>query len=190
MEGIDIKSPAWFCLRTHLKQEHIAAAHLKQAPEIEVFLPRVRYLRTTRSGQAWVTEALFQNYLFARFDLNVALRRIQHSRGVRGVVHFGTRWPTIPQGIIKELKEAMNDQELRVLDNVLKEGDAVEITGGPMRGLEAVVTKVMPAKQRVAILLDFLGRQTTVEIQRAQVSCADYRECRGALFALDSFTTV
>jgi transcription antitermination factor NusG len=31
-------------------------------------------------------------------------------------------------------------------------------------GLLAVVTRIMPARERVAVLLEFLGRQTTVEL--------------------------
>src|SRR5215470_13246068 len=87
---------AWFCVRTHPRHEHIAAAQLKQDAGIEVFLPRIRFQRTTRFGAAWTTEALFRDYLFARFDLVWDWRRVSHARAVRGVVHFGDRWPTIP----------------------------------------------------------------------------------------------
>ena len=34
---------SWFCLRTQPKREHIAAACLRQIPEVEVFCPRVRF---------------------------------------------------------------------------------------------------------------------------------------------------
>src|SRR5215472_8501834 len=69
---------AWFCVRTHPKHEHIAAAQLRQEQDIEVFLPRIRYRRSTRLGPAWVNEALFKDYLFARFELSTALRRVKH----------------------------------------------------------------------------------------------------------------
>jgi hypothetical protein len=95
-------SEAWFCLRTHPKHEHIAAAQLRQEANIEVFLPRIRFKRATRCGPVWVTEALFQNYIFAKFNLLFSLRRIQAARGVSGVVHFGVRWPTIPETAIQE----------------------------------------------------------------------------------------
>jgi transcriptional antiterminator RfaH len=165
-------SEAWFCLRTLPKHEHVAAAQLRQEAEIEVFLPRIRFKRLTRCGPAWVTEALFQNYLFARFDLLVSLRRVQAARGVRGVVHFGSRWPTVPEAAIKELQTAMAGQDLRVVEDTLQPGDSVHIADGVMHGLQAVVSRVMPARQRVAVLLDFLGRQTTVELDRSQLIVA------------------
>jgi transcriptional antiterminator RfaH len=126
----------------------------------------------TRCGPAWVTEALFQNYLLAKFDLLVSLRHVQAARGVRGVVHFGSRWPTIPEAAIKELQTAMAGQDLRVVEDTLRPGDAVQIADGVMHGLQAVVRRVMPARQRVAVLLDFLGRQVSVELDRSQLIVA------------------
>jgi transcriptional antiterminator RfaH len=160
---------AWYCLRSHPKHEHIAAAHLRQELQVEAFLPRIRYKRSTRFGPAWVNEALFVNYLFARFDLATSLRRIQHARGVRGVVRFGAQWPTVPERVIEELRSAMGNEELRIIEDSFNPGDAVEVTGGPFDGLAAVVARVMPGPQRVAVLMEFLGRQTLVELDGGQV---------------------
>ena len=160
---------AWFCLRAQAKHEHIAAAHLRQHLRLEVFLPRVRFKRLTRQGAAWTTEAMFLGYVFARFNAGAFLRQVQHARGVRGIVHFGSRWPTIPEKVIAELRTAVGKEELRVLTGVLNPGDAVEIAGGTFHGLQAVVSRVMPGKQRVAILLDFLGRQTAVELAESEL---------------------
>jgi transcription antitermination factor NusG len=122
---------------------------------------------------AWVTEALFKDYLFTRFDLDSALRRVQAARSVRGVVHFGYRWPAIPDSAIAELQAAMGGQAVRQVEETLCLGDRVHIGGGPMHGLDAVVTRVMPARERVAVLLEFLGRQTMVELNRCQLKLAD-----------------
>jgi transcription antitermination factor NusG len=148
---------------------------LRRDPEVEVFLPRIRYKRPTRFGPAWVSEALFISYLFARFDLASCLRRVEHARGVRGAVRFGDHLPTVPDRAIKELRAAMGGGELRVIENAFRPGDSVQITGGPLDGLAAVVTRVMPGPQRVAVLLDFLGRQTSVELACGQLVRPDHR---------------
>jgi transcriptional antiterminator RfaH len=153
-------------VRTLPKQEHIAAAWLRGCPGIEVFLPRVRFRRATRSGPAWVTEALFASYLFARFELSVRLRQVQAARGVRAVVHFGSRWPAIPDTAIAELRAATGDQDLILIPDEFRPGDEAEIAGGILHGLQAVVTRAMPGRRRVAVLLEFLGRQTAVELDR------------------------
>ncbi len=156
----------WFCLKSQPKHEHIAAAHLRQTSAVEVFLPRIRFKRATRQGTVWVTEALFPGYLFARFDWQASLRLVQHSRGVRGVVHFGERWPAIPGEIIRELQQAVGEAGLRTIPEQFLPGDEVEITEGAMRGLRAVVTRVLPGRERIAVLMEFLGRQTMIELPR------------------------
>ena len=136
---------------------------------VEVFLPRIRFRRATRQGTAWVTEALFPNYLFARFNWQKSLREVQHARGVHGVVHFGERWPTIRDGIIEDLRRAVGVTELCVIPAQVAPGDEVEITGGTFHGLHAVVTRVMPNRERVAVLMEFLGRQTIIELPTGTV---------------------
>jgi transcriptional antiterminator RfaH len=155
---------SWFCLRSQPKHEHIAAAHLRKTGGVETFLPRVRFKRTTRQGTSWVTEALFPNYLFARFDWQKSLLQVQSIRGVRDVVHFGERWPTIPDEIIGQLREAIGADELRIIPARLEPGDEVQIAGGILHGLHAVISRVMPGRERVAVLLEFLGRQSTIEL--------------------------
>jgi transcriptional antiterminator RfaH len=160
-------SVAWFCVRSQPKHEHIAAEHLKKELGLEVFLPRIRFKRLTRQGPAWFTEALFPSYLFARFDLAARLRRVHHARGVCNVVHFGNRWPTVPDAAIAELRSAIGAEEVHVIAEELEPGTTVQIAGGAFHGLRAVVARAVPGRQRVAVLLEFLGRQTAVEIPRA-----------------------
>ena len=161
--------PAWFCLRSQPRHEHIAARHLRQLREVDVFLPRIRFRRKTRQGIAWVTEALFPNYLFARFDWKASLRRVHHAPGVSGVIHFGDRWPTIPDEVVDDLRRLFGQEELHILTSEPDVGEAVQIAGGVFHGLRAVVTQVMPARNRVTVLLEFLGRQTAVELPLDQV---------------------
>ena len=166
----------WFCIRTQPKHEHIAAAHLKQDLDIEVYLPRIRFRRATRQGAAWFTEALFPNYLFACFELAGRLRQVHHARGVRGVVHFGPQWPAIPGAVIEELRSVVSAEKVHVIGEGPQPGETVRIAGGIFHGLEGLVTRVMPGRQRVAVLLEFLGRQTAVELGGEAVVREDERK--------------
>ena len=156
--------PPWFCLRTQTKREHIAAERLRLIPGTAVFLPRVRFQRKTVRGLAWFTEALFPGYLFASFDFQRQFREIQHAAGVRGIVHFGDRWPTIPDEVIAELQTAIGPENLHTITEPLAVGEEIEVAAGAFRGLKAVVSRAMPSRNRVQVLLEFLGRQTAVEI--------------------------
>jgi transcription antitermination factor NusG len=160
---------AWFCVRTQLKHEHIATANLRLLPQLEVFNPRIRYRRSTRRGPVWFTESLFPSYIFARFNWREQLRLVYHSSGVAAVVHFGTRWPTIPDAAVELLKSQVGEEELRVVRGEPEVGEQVQISGGAFHGLEGIVTRLLPSRMRVAILLEFLGRQSMVEVALNQV---------------------
>jgi len=154
----------WFCVRAQPKHEHIAAAHLRQLAGVTVFLPRLRFKRATVRGAVWTTEALFPGYLFARFVWQTDLRAVQHARGVAGIVHFGERWPTIATDIITDLRATFGEEELHTVSTELVPGDVVRVAEGSLRGLLATVAQVQSGRDRVAVLMEFLGRQTMVEL--------------------------
>lgn len=162
-------SPQWFCLKAQTRREHIAADHLRKLADVEVFLPRIRFQRKTSRGLVWFVEALFPGYLFARFDFQRQFRQVNHSNGVRGVVRFGERWPTVPPAAMAELRASLGEADVHVVNRPIEEGEEVEVAEGALRGLKAVVTRVLSAKARVCVLLDFLGRQTMVEIPAEEV---------------------
>jgi transcriptional antiterminator RfaH len=161
----------WYCLRSQLKHEHIAAAHLRREAGMEVCLPRIRFRRATRDGPVWCTEALFPNYLFARFDLNISLRHVQHIHGVQGIIRFGSFYPPVPDEVLRTLRSSLGSDGLHLIDEELAPGAAVVISGGAFNNFHAVVSRVMPAQARVAVLLDFLGRQIKVELPMAALLC-------------------
>jgi transcriptional antiterminator RfaH len=163
------KAPAWFCVRTHSKHEHIAAAGLRQELGLEIFLPRVSVRRATIRGVVRFTEALFPNYLFARFLFSDQLQAVRHARGVSQVVHFGSRWPTLPHAAIQELQALVHAAELEAVQPVFLPGQPVTLSGGVFHGLTAVILRALPGRDRVAVLLDFLGQQTTVEVSTREL---------------------
>lgn len=162
--GRPVPAVAWFCLRSQVKHEHIAAGHLRRMGDVEVFNPRVRYTRTTRLGPMGVTESMFPNYLFARFNWQTCLAKVHYAPGVSGIVHFGDKWPTVPERAIEEIRDQLETDGICKLEDAIEAGETVEIAGRAFLGLQAVVTHVMPGKQRVMVLMDFLGRQSMVEV--------------------------
>ena len=160
---------AWYCLRSQPKHEHIAAAHLRLLEGVTVFCPRIRFKRRTRQGLVWVTEAMFPGYLFARFELAQMHRQVQYAHGVSCIVRFANRYPTIEEGALAQLRDCTGVAEVKELSYELSQGDCVKIVDGVCAGLDAVVTQVLPAKARVRILMDFLGRKTEAEVELSNV---------------------
>ena len=159
----------WFCVRSQPKHEHVAAANLRRNLGLDVVNPRIRFRRSTVRGAVWVAESVFPNYLFARFDRGELVRDVQHTFGVAGIVHFGAFCPSIPDHIVEELRALGGPGEIRLIEQELNPGDEIKIAGGMFHGSTAIVYRVLPAKQRVAVLLNFLGRETQTEVDLAAV---------------------
>jgi len=124
----------------------------------------------------WLTEALFPNYFFAKVERS-SLRRVHHAREVRGIVHFGCCWPSIPNQTIEELKRTVGSADVHVISAEFVPNDEVKIIEGAFHGFVAVVTRVISARERIAVLLDFLGRQTVVELNsRSLIKNSPQRE--------------
>jgi transcriptional antiterminator RfaH len=163
------ESPHWFCLRTQPKHEHIAAMTLRRQVELPCFSPRLRFKKATRRGAVWFVEAMFPGYIFAEFVYPLLHRRVEHASGIQGIVHFGDQIATVDPDTIEALREKAGEEETVTLDPALEIGQAVRIAEGPFRGLEAVVTRIMPAQERVRVLLDFLGRSVETEVASPKV---------------------
>jgi transcriptional antiterminator RfaH len=164
-----IETQAWYCARTKPKHEHIAAANLRKNLNLEVFHPRLRIERATRRGVMRVSEPLFPCYIFFRCIIEEKLNEIQRTNGVNTVVHFAHRIPIIPDAVIEELKECFEGEETLTVEDRLSPGDEVLVVDGAFRGMRAFVLRVMPARQRVQVLLDVLGRPTPAEVDEGSV---------------------
>jgi transcriptional antiterminator RfaH len=162
-------APAWYCVRTKPKNEHLAAAGLTKNLGIEVYYPRLRIERLTQRGMVRVVEPLFPGYLFAHCALNYSIDAVRHVAGVSSLVHFGRGIPVIEESVIEELKESFQHEESVQAADPLQPGSEVRIGSGAFLGLSGMVVRLMPAKQRVQILLDLLGRSTVAEVDRASL---------------------
>ncbi len=154
---------SWHCLRTQTKREHIAARMLAGQHEVEVFCPRISQIKKTRIGKKRFTEALFPSYIFARFHYETQFRKVMHAQGVLQIVATGDR-RVVPEHIIDSLKASLPENVIEAPDPSIEPGAEIEILTGSLKGLNGKVLAALPAKKRVEVLLDFLGREITVAI--------------------------
>jgi transcriptional antiterminator RfaH len=167
-----VPEPVWFCLKTQPKREHLAATVLRRQFSVECFSPRLRFRKMTQRGPVWFVEAMFPGYLFAKFIYSTQHRAVESSHGISGIVHFGDRLATLPENIVTALQSRVGAEEIVTLDCSIKVGQSVQLTDGAFQGLEAVVTYLLPAKDRIRVLFDFLGRSVEMEVSTAKVLAA------------------
>jgi transcriptional antiterminator RfaH len=164
-----LDEPVWFCLKAQPKREHLAATALRRRFEIECLSPRLRFRKLTQRGPVWFVEAMFPGYLFAKFVYSIQHRAVESSHGIRGIVRFGDRLATLPEDTVGALQSKAGSDEVVTVDSSPKIGQPVQIVEGPFQGLEVVVTQVLPAKERIRVLLEFLGRSLEMEVPAEKV---------------------
>lgn len=116
---------------------------------------------------------MFPGYLFARFTYAQQHRAVEYSPGIHYIVHFGQQIATLAPEAIAALYERAAEDEIVTIDNEVAVGQEVRIVEGPLHGFEALVTQVVPARERVRVLLQFLGRSVETELSTPRVLSAD-----------------
>ena len=166
----NFEQPAWYCVRTQPKHEHIAAASLSRRLGLEVFNPRLRLERATQRGPVRVVEPLFPCYVFVRCHLEESLDDIRYVNGVSSLVQFGQRIAVVPAPVIEDLRQHFELAEPVAVQENLEPGARVTVAEGAFLGTHGVVVRMLPAKRRVQVLLEFLGRTTLAEVERKSLT--------------------
>lgn len=161
--------PLWYCLRTGVRQEAAATRLLRAELGLEVFCPRIRFKRPRATGVTWVHEAMFPGYLFVKFAYPLLHRRIAATSGVARILSFGGRPCVVEDSVIRDLRRHVNDGETVEISPEIREGEEVKIVEGPLSGVRALVSRVLPAQERIAILLSMLGEEREIEVSAEAV---------------------
>lgn len=167
----------WYVVRTHQGQESRVELNLN-AGAIETFLPCVRTASRRRLPPQ--REALFPQYLFARFEPAASLHDVTFTRGVHSVVRVGGQLATVDEGVIVFFRSQVDQHGLIPLGRKLQPGEPVTIQHGPFSDLAGIVERSLPARHRVVVLLGSLGGQMRVEVP------ADHLGTCGVSVASDS----
>jgi transcriptional antiterminator RfaH len=151
------KGERWYCVRSKPKKERMAAGSLASLHGLEVFCPQIRFQRKTVRGPCWFQEAMFPGYLFARFDLFEMKNAVAYAPGVLNIPSFDNRIVSIPDAVIESLQKDLDEESVVEAVAPLEVGEETMILEGSMRGLKVKVIKLMPAQERVAVLMKMMG---------------------------------
>jgi transcriptional antiterminator RfaH len=136
---------------------------------VEVFNPQLMVRKASRQGVRWKSEALFPNYLFTRFDFVADHRRVNYAFGISGLVRFGGKYAQVAEADVEALRQQWGASEAKTVDDGIQPGDRVQLSGALFHGVEAEVLCLLPARQRVKVLLEFLGGPKEAEVEASAV---------------------
>lgn len=163
---MEAAKPNWFAVVTKPRQEQIALEHL-QRQGFECFLPMAEnpYQRRSKKHHR-IIEPLFPRYLFLKAIAKFQnLAPVRSTRGVVSIVRFGLELAVVTDVIINALKSRMEPDTglIKIKPVTVKAGDKVRIFDGPLAGISGVVSE-RNSEDRALILMELLGRSTTVEV--------------------------
>jgi len=154
----------WYCIKTQPKRENIAYGQLITLPDVEAFFPRVRYKRALARGPKMVVEALFPGYLFAKFSPARRIRAVRYAKGVSYIVRKGTEIAPVSEKILDALRSLAATQVLELPPEPWKLGEEVRVISGIFRGATGKVAGLVPARERVQVLLELLGQERRIDL--------------------------
>jgi transcriptional antiterminator RfaH len=165
--------PQWYVVHTQPHAEAKAAAHLTRQG-YTIYLPR--YLKQRRHARRVDTVAapLFPRYMFVAIDrLTQRWRSIQSTVGVSHLVCNGEHPATIAAGVIDELRSRHDERGLIHLDTRPRfaRGDKIRVVEGVFDACLGIF-QGMADHERVAILIDLLGRKVRVVLDGDAVAAA------------------
>jgi transcriptional antiterminator RfaH len=165
--------PRWYVAHTHPHAEAKATAHLNRQG-FESYFPR--YLKRRRHARRIETVAapLFPRYLFVAVDLSAQRwRSIYSTVGIARLVSNGDDPSAVSDGIVEALKGREDADGFIKLDQrpPFRAGDKIRVLDGAFTSCLGLF-EGMAERERVAILLDLLGRKVRVVLDADLVAAA------------------
>jgi len=163
----------WYLIQSRPHAEVKASQHLRRQG-FETYMPRYLKLRRHARRIEKIPAPLFPNYLFAAVD--IASQRwlsIDSTIGVSRLVRNGDHPTAVPNSVLETLKCREDSNGYVQLDHRpnFSPGDKVCVLGGAFQDCFGLF-EGMSGRDRVAILLELLGRKVRVVLASEFIEAA------------------
>jgi transcriptional antiterminator RfaH len=163
----------WFVVYTQPLKESIAEHHLRDQ-NFDVYVPRFKKIRRHARKVDEVLAPLFPRYIFVAENESGIWRNVNGTRGVVYVLTGSDNHPCFLSGqLIQQLKSQENSDGLVPINSLAAfvKGERLEVLDGAFEGHVARFER-FDDKQRVHILLTFMGREMKLALPSYAVRAA------------------
>ena len=158
----DVKE-LWYLVFTKVRSEFKAQENLNRQGYV-TYLPVMQKKHRRNGKHVFTTEPFFPRYLFIRLNQETDnWRPISSTIGVSHIVRFGGVPAAVPKDLIECLQSHEDSEGVQPATQKLNQGDKVTIIDGPFAGMEGVYQQ-LKGSERVAVLLDIVGKNTQVTL--------------------------
>jgi transcriptional antiterminator RfaH len=148
----------WYVIQSKPRQEAKACEELKKQG-YEVFLPTIQVDKVLHGQRIQREEVLFSRYLFIHLDQTQSnWAPLRSTRGVSGLVRFGSYIPTLNAEQLSSLKNWAGDLPKK---ECFSPGQILNVVAGPFRGMQAIFEKLIKTQngeERAIVLFEILGK--------------------------------
>ena len=173
MIGTTTIATRWYIVQTQPNAERKAVAHLERQG-FTTYLPRYRKRRRHARRTEIVLAPLFPRYVFVSIDMEAQRwRSIQSTLGVSRLVCHGDAPAMVPPAVLDALHARESNDGIIDIDTPSRfaRGDRIRVTSGAFGDCFGLFES-MTDSERIAILLDLLGRKVRVVLDAEDVVAA------------------
>jgi transcription antitermination factor NusG len=135
----------------------------------DFYLPKITIKKINTKPKV---EVLFPGYIFVNTSLeNYSV--LKYTMGIKNIIKFGDNITCISNEEIEVMQMAEEKSKINPVVSQIKIGQEVKISEGPLTGIIAKVCS-LPSKERVGILLSFLGSIRRVTVSEKDLSLKIY----------------
>jgi transcriptional antiterminator RfaH len=166
---------SWYIVQLKPNSHKIAVRNL-QRQGFETFLPMHEVTRRTVVKFETVIRPLFAGYMFVACDPEKPpWRQINSTYGVSRMLSFAECPKPMPEALIAGLRARCDSVGKVVPLENFEAGQPVEMHSGPFANFIATLEQ-MASDARVWVLLDFMGKETRVQVDRQQIQAVSPAE--------------
>ena len=161
-------SKSWIVAKNKPNQDKTALINLERQ-NFEFLQPQFKTISRVRNQFKEIIKPVFPGYIFIAINLEEKnWHKINNTRGISHIIVFGNEIPLIHYKLIEELKHRFSLNNDPKAADPFEVGINAEITSGPFAQLIGEIDEI-DADQRIWILLDILGTQTRVSINKVNL---------------------
>ena len=159
----------WYVAKAKRFQTVLAERHLRLWG-IEVYNPCIVALKT--QTKKW--EDLFPGYLFCRVDTSNSdlWPGLLWTPGVSYFLPPDSRPLPLSEDSVAEIQQRVERWNGGGYSRVFKKGDRVQVRSGPLKGLDAIFERYLPARERCEVFLSWLGRKLPTLMDPSELDMA------------------
>ena len=160
--------PEWYVAKVKSSNDQSLEGYLR-GRGVAVYSPEIVVMKR---GKQW-TERLFPGYLFVMTDpTSEDWPLIRWARGLNYFLPTSMQPAPLPENVIEDISSRVRLWNGGGWIEAFQAGDRVTIDSGPLKPLDAVFERYLPAKQRCDVIVSLFGGPRRIEVEITSIQSA------------------